>query len=55
MACKCPYFDEERKKCTLWDTYQTEYVIKEYCFGPYFDSYKRCPNYEKKKRDGVVF
>lgn len=50
----CPYFDLERKVCKLWDTYQGDYTIKTYCVGPYWDSFKRCPNYESKKRDGVV-
>lgn len=51
----CPYYDAERKKCKLWDTYQESYIISTYCMGPYWDSYKKCTNYEVKKRDGVVF
>ena len=51
----CPYYDAERKKCKLWDTYQDSYIICTYCMGPYWDSYKKCANYETKKRDGVVF
>ena len=50
----CPYYDSSRKKCKLWDTYQSDYTIKEHCDGPYSDSYKKCANYESKKRDGVV-
>ena len=50
----CPYYDESRKKCKLWDTYQSEYQISTYCNGSYWDSYKKCANYEQKKRDGVV-
>lgn len=52
---KCPYYDEDRKKCKLYDTYQGSYEISTYCLGQYSDSYKRCPNYEQKKRDGVVW
>ena len=57
MYYQCPYYDAERKKCMLWGdngTYQSDYVIKEHCQGPYWDSYKKCANYETKKRDGVV-
>lgn len=50
----CPYFDGERKKCKLWDTYQSDYQVDTYCMGEYWDSYKKCANYESKKRDGVV-
>ena len=50
----CPYYDEERKKCKLWDTYQDDYIIKTYCRGEYWDSYKKCANYEIKKRWGVI-
>lgn len=46
----CPYYDEERKKCKLWDTYQSMYNINTYCMGPYWDSYRKCPNYEAKHR-----
>ena len=51
---ECPYYDAERKKCRLWDTYQSDYAIATYCRGPYWDSYKKCANYEIKKRDGVI-
>ena len=54
MDHKCPYFDRERRKCTLWDTYQSDYIIKEHCLGPDWDSFTKCANYEIKKRDGVV-
>ena len=52
---KCPYYDEDRKQCKLWDTYQSDYVISTHCLGTYSDSYKKCANYEQKKRDGVVW
>lgn len=50
----CPYYDEERKKCKLWDTYQSDYIISTYCRGSNYDSWKKCENYQSKKRDGVV-
>lgn len=43
----CPYYDEATKKCKLWDTYQSSYIISTYCCGPYWDSYKSCENYRK--------
>ena len=49
MPHVCPYFDMERKKCKLYDTYQSDFAIKEYCLGPYWDSFKNCPNYIAKK------
>ena len=36
----CPYYDEANKKCKLWDTYQSSYIISTFCCGPYWDSYK---------------
>jgi hypothetical protein len=48
-------YDEDRKKCKLWDTYQSDYIISTHCLGPYSDSCKKCTNYEQKKRDGVVW
>lgn len=53
--CNYPYYDDQRKKCNLWDTYQSDYQISTYCRGPYYDSWKKCENYQSKKRDGVVF
>lgn len=46
----CPYYDAATKKCKLWDTYQTAYIIDTFCCGPYWDSYKNCENYRQKMR-----
>jgi len=44
----CPFYDQATKKCKLWDTYQSAYIIENFCCGPYWDSYKNCENYRKK-------
>ena len=46
--CICPFFDPSTRKCKLWDTYQSNFCIQEYCLGPYSDSYTKCPNYKSK-------
>ncbi len=44
----CPYFDPSTKKCKLWDTYQSDYIVCTYCQASYSDQYKKCENYIKK-------
>lgn len=44
----CPYYDAANKKCKLWDTYQSDYIVTTYCVANYSDQYKKCANYEQK-------
>ena len=43
----CPYYDSVNKKCKLWDTYQSDYAISEYCLSYAWES--KCPNYRSKR------
>lgn len=46
----CPYYDPDRRKCKLWDTYQSDYQIRTYCCSDYMGYFRKCANYEEKMR-----
>ena len=43
----CPHYDAYNKCCKLYDTYQSDYQIQEYCTS---GNWGRCPNYQASSR-----